>query len=152
MEDFIYLIVLIAWVIFAYYRRSQKKAAGARKQVVTPEQETDSETTPIPTFQEILFGDDEEVMTRRQPRPATVIDEGNYMPDRTETDFEKEYNRRGIVSVEETDRLANKRPVRVSEIKEIEVKDESDIKEASDEAFDIRRAVIYSEILNRPYV
>jgi hypothetical protein len=39
-----------------------------------------------------------------------------------------------------------------SEIQKNEISDEVDMKESSDEAFDIRKAVIYAEILNRPYV
>jgi hypothetical protein len=69
-----------------------------------------------------------------------------------ETSFEREYNLRGITSIEELDKsftVAEKIGPDAEEIEEISYRKQ--MKEYLAD-FDARQAVIYSEILNRPYV
>lgn len=150
MEDLIYLALLIAWVVFAFYRRAQKKNTTARKPVSEPHPEQDFK--PLPTLQEILFGDENTYPEIPASRPKTWMDEGNYMPEPLETEFEKEYERRGITSVEGTPTGHKASFIQRSEIQKDQISDETDVTEKSEETFDLRKAVIYSEILNRPYV
>ncbi len=151
MDDFIYLLVLIAWVIFAYYRRSQKKAEEARKVASRPR--PGEPARPLPTLEEILMG--EEPYAEDEPVPEPVATAPMFRREQTspaETAFEREYNLRGITSLEELDK-----PIGLS----IEVQPEPVVEGysegwqpvyASEIRNNIRQAVIYAEILNRPYV
>jgi hypothetical protein len=150
MEDLIYLLLLIAWAAFALYRRSQKKNATAGKAKAQPEPERDFK--PMPTLQEILFGEEATHPEEPAPRSITVIDEGEYNPEPVETDFEREYARRGIISVESSGRPVPSYEMQRTEIQENEISDGIAIGDKKEEYFDLRQAVIYSEILNRPYV
>jgi hypothetical protein len=147
MEDFIYVIALIAWVAFAFYRKQQKKAEADRKMQGRPARQT--EPGPGQTWQEILLG--EVPAVEPEPATTTVITDG-MSPVLQETSFEKEYNLRGIHSIEEMDknfRMADFKPG------EFEKKIESEVypeRQEWIEKVDLRRAVIYAEILNRPYV
>jgi hypothetical protein len=67
-----------------------------------------------------------------------------------ETAFEREYKLRGITSIEELDRATEgKGPVMIKLQEEEEEVEESAYDWRQD--FDVRQAVIYAEILNRPY-
>jgi hypothetical protein len=150
MEDLIYLILLMAWVVFALYRRSQKKNATARKASAQPGPQQDIK--PLPTLQEILFGEEESYPGGAMPRPVTPADEGSYSPEPVETNFEKEYARRGIMSVESQVRASQKSEIQRSDLQIDEISDEIDTNDKKEDYFDLRKAVVYSEILNRPYV
>lgn len=146
MEDFIYVIALIAWAAFAYYRKQQKKAEAARKFQGKPMQK--NEPDPVPTWQEILLGQEPEP----EPEPDYELAMTDGMsPVLAETSFEKEYQARGISSYEELDkkfRLSDFSPKEQNDTMEIEVIS----REEWLEKIDLRKAVIYAEILNRPYV
>jgi len=147
MDDLIYLILLIAWALFAFYRKSAKKKAEAN--YPSTRRQPGRESSPFPTFEEILLGRDPD------PEPATV--QPTYMtdgmaPELEETSFEREYNKQGISSIEEMDK-----PLQRTQYKPIEIHEEKVDPEYSDTTdyrswIDLRQAVIYSEILNRPYV
>ncbi len=151
MDDFIYLLVLIAWAVFAYYRRSQKKAdearkAASRRQVSEPEERT------MPTLEEILMG--EEYYPEEQPATKPLPKAPVFRMEPTspaETVFEREYNLRGITSIEELDRPAPVDPDRKPSITEEDIYEEMQPVYASEIRNNLRQAVIYAEILNRPY-
>jgi hypothetical protein len=149
MDDLIYLIILIAWVVFAFYRKSQKKGQAAKEVQERPIPRR--ETGPLPTLEEILLGREpqEEPEVETVPRQTTISD--GMAPVLAETAFEKEYNRKGIESIEEMDR-----PFYLSVTKEVEnnsgpVLLEDNGEEEWLENINLRQAVIYAEILNRPY-
>jgi hypothetical protein len=151
MDDFIYLLALIAWAVFAYYRRSQKKAEEARRAAGRP---TNRDTRPVPTLEDILMGEDPE--TEPEPEPAPIPAPRRayrepVMPDLRETEFEREYNMRGITSIEELDKDLRTKPekekisVDPTPVQEVWTFDPAQIRN------NLRQAVIYSEILRRPY-
>jgi len=151
MDDLIYVIALIAWVAFSFYRKSQKKSATARD--ARPYQQPRAGGRTMPTLEEILLGKEPDPEPELEPVPVNPPGwyEGT-APVLHETAFEKEYNLRGITSVEELDKpmsLKNTKPVDIQEdeiiLKENEFREQARI-------IDLRQAVIYSEILNRPYV
>jgi hypothetical protein len=148
MEDFIYIIALIAWVVFAFYRKSQKKAEEARK--TQTRRQPDGPSKPFPTLEEILMG--KEVIMEEEEEPyfeEPVLSDG-MSPVLKETAFEREYKLRGITSIEELDRATEgKGPVMIKLQEEEEEVEESAYDWRQD--FDVRQAVIYAEILNRPY-
>jgi hypothetical protein len=149
MEDLIYVIALIAWVAFSFYRKQQKKAEADRKMMRPTVQKTDS--GQVPSWQDILLGEQPVPVAEPVPASAPVFTDG-MSPVLSETSFEKEYKLRGINSIEEMDK-----PFRMSDFRQQDMKiesmdDESMEREEWLAKFDLRRAVIYSEILNRPYV
>lgn len=149
MEDFIYIIALIAWVAFAFYRKQQKKAEADRKMQGRPAPKSDPGTAP--TWQEILLGEVPVIQPEPVPEIPTIMTDG-MSPVLQETSFEKEYNKRGIYSIEEMDknfRMADFKPAEID--KKMEPEGDQDREEWL-EKVDLRRAVIYSEILNRPYI
>jgi len=150
MDDLIYIILLIGWVLFAFYRKSAKnKAAGSQPM---PKRQPGSEPMPLPTLEDILLGRQPEP----EPEPEPVIIQQEVMSDGMspvlkETAFEREYNLKGISSIEEMDK-----PGGSVKSKAIEKQDNRILLEDSGEEdfrswVDLRQAVIYSEILNRPY-
>jgi hypothetical protein len=152
MEDLIYIIVLIAWALYAFYRRSQKKQAGRKIAGPAPERAGEQDQDPLPTLEEILFGETEKSIGRGIHQTVPTYEEGSYSPKMEEPEFAREYQRKGIESVELNSLKAASNKITRSEIQKNEISDELNMKESSDEAFDIRKAVIYAEILNRPYV
>lgn len=150
MEDLIYLVALIAWVAFAFYRKSQKKAAAAQRGQPGPQ--PPAIPSPFPTMKDI-FGEEPVVETEPVPVPAaqTVTTDG-MAPEYEETAFEKEYKRSGIRSVEEMDSQYFVKNPEIADLPEDEGSEENGIGKDWRTRVDLRQAVIYSEILNRPYV
>jgi hypothetical protein len=148
MEDYIYLLALIAWALFAFYRKSQKKRVNKGEMTGMPPRQ--GRTTGLPTLEEILLGEEPVI-----PEPATASapawTEG-MSPVLDETAFEKEYKKRGISSIEELDKPMNMAPQDLSEIQKSEIGSEDEGIGERSTIIDLRKAVIYSEILNRPYV
>jgi hypothetical protein len=150
MEDYIYIIALIAWVVFAFYRKSRKKAeqSGPERPYAGPR----TQPIPMPTLQEILLGTEPEPEPEFVPAPAGIEMTDGMSPVLKETSFEKEYNLSGISSVEELDKPMNFSDSGPSEIQKNEIGSEAIDDKENWLQVDIRRAVIYSEILSRPYV
>ena len=149
MDDLIYVIALIAWVAFAFYRKSQKKSGTAREARQQPQPRTESRT--LPTLEEILMGKEPDPEPVYEAVPSTAWTEG-MSPVLEETAFEKEYNLRGISSVEELDGPMILKRSELSEIQEHDLTAEGIGTQSEWAHIDLRKAVIYSEILNRPYV
>jgi len=150
MDDLIYILALIAWVVFAFYRNSQKKAEKARQ---AQRQRPRPEQIPLPTLEEILLGKEPayEPEPEPVPEPMTVMTDGT-SPVLRETAFEREYNLRGITSIEEMDKPFKMETADVSTAPEVEAEGAVPAWRESLREFNPRQAVIYSEILNRPYV
>jgi hypothetical protein len=149
MEDFIYLILLIAWVVFAFYRKSQKKNEAAQRQQKSTRPQ--GEPRQIPSWEDIILGKEPVFEKESPPVPEVVLTDG-MSPVLRETSFEKEYNRLGITSIEEMDK-----PVVREDSLDANKQEEEIMRKKISAAdhrikIDLRQAVIYSEILNRPYV
>ena len=149
MDDFIYIIALIAWVAFAFYRKSQKKSEAAKEIQRRPQPQ--SESTPFPTLQEILLGKESDPEVEPVPASRSFTTDG-IPPVLGETAFEREYNRRGITSIEEMDKPLTMKKTQITDIQEDKMLEENIAIEDWKAKVDLRQAVIYSEILNRPYV
>jgi hypothetical protein len=150
MENFIYLLILIAWIVFALYRQSQKKKAAVKPTTSKPGMR--DEAQPFKSLGEILFGQSMQDM--------------QMMPVEEEPDFSSRQEGISIepFSPEETymesgqERVEKRMPEKPGKTNETILKEEgsSDLKSGEKrgnplENFDLRKAVIYSEILRRPY-
>jgi hypothetical protein len=98
-----------------------------------------------------IFGEEppEEVL----PVPVTPAAASDGMaPQMEETEFAKEYKLSGISSVEEVNSPLFLKNVEHADIQEDEISEEYLLMRDWRARVDLRQAVIYSEILNRPYV
>ena len=146
MDDLIYLLFLLLWAGFAIYRNSaRKKAQAARK---TSSAEGEVFKRPRSILEEILLdenlpepGNKEEAKTLYD---TVLAEAGKSKP----VTFEDEYDLLGIDSVEEQhserDKDVLRRPVHILEETQTDEYDRGS-------GFDLRKAVVYSEILNRRY-
>jgi|GEM_PF-3299066 len=148
MEDFIYLILLVAWVIFAFYRRSQKKSAAARQESSQPQPETKKKQFTL----EDLFGEEDERYDEDEiPQDITSGYQQVEIPELREFGWERPGLRNGITQEKKEDALSRSSLMKVTDIQEDELQVEELSSELPDIRENIRQAVIYSEILNRPY-
>lgn len=160
MDDFLYIIIGILWVVYSLYTNKQKQ----QKKRMMEEQRRQGgspETAPRRSLLEELL--DAEV---KLPEPVAEAAEEQYIPEYTSTVedrsaesivpeneslekieeevsasyFEQQYNLRARVDTVKPDRV---HPAFVEEEAAI-----ADI----DEDFDLRKAVIYAEILNPRYI
>jgi len=150
MDDFIYIIALIAWVVFAFYRKSQKKSEASRE--AAQKAQSPEEPRTIHTLEDILRGIQDKPEEEPEPSYVSPTLSDGMSPVLGETLFEKEYNRRGITSIEEMDTPYSHEDSKPIEIEVDEVVLEEGDKEDWREKIDLRKAVIYSEILNSPYI
>ena len=80
MENFIYLIILIAWIVFALYRQSQKKKAQGRPPA--SRQAAANENRSFQSLEEIFFGDKMSTSEMWPEEEETVTDiEPSNLPD-----------------------------------------------------------------------
>ena len=165
MDDLIYLLLFLAWAAFAFYRNSQKKKQREAQRARAPQQQSDSEEfqeerSPGSLLEEILLGEQEEA-TIDEPYFESDIPESESRiyaeapvveEEKVPMDFDDEYNQRGITSVEELDLETGETESDKGEKsgKNLQVITfEEDQNGPFD--FDLRTAVIYSEILNPRY-
>ena len=152
MEDLIYLIILIAWAVFAFYRQSQKKKAAARAAQARPEA---PEPEPEPTtrsWEEILFGEEEVMETEPEPMPQEEPERWPGRSARGPVSLEQMYMQRRMESLEDP-RVQRRLEEEKKGLPE-EVEDSLEPVEEREHLlkdFDLRKAIIYSEILRRPY-
>lgn len=138
MDDYIYLIFLVAWILFEFYRRSQKKSQAARDAAKT--KRPADHPGSIPDLEEILMGKTEvpepeevavpEPVTRSVPLPKPVPE---------------------IFQMKTVAEPDKSNFIKSTDIQHDEISDARDNDEDEQFKVNLRQAVIYSEILNRPY-
>lgn len=153
MEDFIYILLLIAWIAFAFYRRSRQKQA-ARQPRPEPKPEPSSSQ---PSWEEILFGKENEEPemehTEEIPEMATepAASKVNHPDSQEGVSLEKMFGSMESIPSKtmkgEKEKPQRTEPEKVQVAKSIKSK----LQSGDFDYFDLRQAVIYSEILNRPY-
>lgn len=144
MDDLIYILFLLAWAGFAFYRNSMKKKKADANQGTVVEKPVERKSAGT-LLEEILMG--EEIAEPEVQKPVYGHFEIPVDPNRRSS-FEEEYDLLGIESIEELvpeggDSSSQKRKILLDE-------PDSETGEHSID-FDLRTAVVYSEILNRRY-
>ncbi len=143
MEDYIYILLGIGWIVYSIYKRSQKQASKNRQQSSAPKYDS-----PKSLLQELLSGEKFEPLTveteyPEHPYSSDIDDEQKY-------NFSKDLEETSLVeniNYEEKQSLNVKRKIQNIEIAE----EENEISSIDLNDFDLRKAVIYSEVLKRPY-
>lgn len=154
IENILYIIVIIIWVVVGLVKKNKKKEGRP-----APSGPPVDETQPpdISEMLEELLGKKRSELPKKKPVTAQrkqprreKVKEPQTLETITGTDF-------GQRSIKKSELYRERKPVVTRKIKpedEISQEQESpaDIKKIMDEsAFDLRKAVIYSEILNPPY-
>jgi hypothetical protein len=152
MEDLIYLVILIAWAVFAFYRHSQKKKAAARSAEQAPAKPQPTNESRGKSWEEILFGEEipeeHEIELEQEVEYSERKKTTAYEP----ISLEQKYMQRKIESLEDPlvqQRMEKEKPILLEDDGVGSDKYRSGEDFLSD--FDLRKAVIFSEILNRPY-
>lgn len=186
MDDFIYFLLLIAWLAFSFYQQSVKKKKrqeqmrAAREREQNQPQELTSEDQvrdrePLPkqvqpqeegqdfrkTLEEILMG--EGFREKEYSRPfreeaetaATWQESVENESERKKNVFQKYYDEEMLEGSQETENLEQEKlENKIEELEQemtLEENEKPMVTEESKSCFDLRKAVIYSEILNRRY-
>ncbi len=154
MEDFIYILIGVAWLVYSVYKSQNKAKAGKKQPVRDYDQETGDgqhsgsghrQGRKPQAFEELLS----EILGE-EPKQVQVVPQPDYTPQDTmkrksyDNYFETTRNPKKPESVEYNKRRASFVPSGIQEHFD-------DIEEQEYQIdFDIRKAVIYSEILKRP--
>ena len=154
MEDLIYLVLLIAWAVFAFYRQSQKKKAAARSAESKPAPPPPESEPSGKSWEEILFGEEvpEEHEIEYEPEKQVELASAKKTAAFEPISLEQKYMRQKIESLEDPlvqERMGKGKPILLED-------DEDQQKGVMDldtfmKDFDLRKAIIFSEIINRPY-
>lgn len=151
----LYIIIVIVWLVLDNYRRIKKKQEykDSTSRPTTPQHEQGE--TPYTTLEDILreFGMDEEkeVVVERKPRQVKKQEKQKPAPVQYET-YESNINKDYKFSSEIFKREITPLRLGTDEIKKTEIKDETaESTRKSIVDFDLRKAIIWSEILKRPH-
>lgn len=163
MDDLIYILLGLAWIALAFYRNSQKKKLREQQRAQSLSQQagdSQEEKSPGTLLEEILLGEEYEEATtepaygfeRTDPFESLAGQERMQEPRVTTAWFEEEYGQKGIDSVEELDLERGKVNIRegIKSTEDLQLV-ELEVEEKEPLDFDLRKAVIYSEILNPRY-
>lgn len=160
MDDFLYIIIGIIWVVYSLYTNKQKqdkKRAMRDARSGAPQ----AETPPVRSLlEEILMGE------LRPPQPRPEAEEEHYEPEYrptieanssetivTEAESQEEIREEVSASYFETQYANRKSGDDVERVtqKHILIEEDENMHETEAE-FDLKTAVIYAEILNPRYV
>jgi hypothetical protein len=143
MDDLIYVLVLIAWVAFAIFRQvNKRKAATSRPAGTAPGREP-----AIPTLEDVIFGEYSQPLETPSGSKGGGFD-GRHPDSQEGFSLEEQYGSLEKGWQNERAPLSGPGPRIVFE----DHFTEDEMEEEEEEAFDLRKAVIYAEILNRPYL
>lgn len=164
VEDFLYILIGIAWVVFSFYKAQKKKKAPGKKQ---PQPQKTEETKETPSFLDSLL---DELGVEMEPEQKKEDDEPyipyNYDEDLIEktyvTDVHKENIRKEQSEVFSYDDIYEES--NYTEVTDVNDKKKSAFETNTTSVFedkkpslkkqkkvDLRKAIIYSEILKRQY-
>ncbi len=150
MEEFIYILIGVIWLAASIYKASQKKKQKARPQ--SPATSVPEEETPVSRTRSLL----EELLEGQQVRvPEPEVIEYEYdEPMRAEIEnkaagsFQSEYTGHGFKGLEALESEGESSLGRIV-FKDI-MKDTAENQRKA-VRIDLRKAIVYSAILERPY-
>jgi len=148
MEDLIYILIAVFWVIFTFMRKSQKK------QQTVPYDEDAPQLKKATSFEEVL----NEILRPREIKPVEISDSSledvgiedlseQVTLETTESEIQSLEVMNSLESLETEELQTTYTSIHFDE--EPEEEEKSNIITFD---FDVRQAIIYSAILNRPYL
>ena len=150
MEEFIYIIIGVIWIAASIYRATQKKKQGAQKK--PGEQQVQEEGTVSQTrslLEELLNG---QQVSIPEPVVNEIYDEYEFEEAEEEkkpfTSFQSEYENFGLKGIESLSGKGTSSHGRI--MFKDELKDTVKKRQGQNKV-NLRKAIIYSAILERPY-
>ncbi|MBI9039106.1 MAG: hypothetical protein JEY97_13305 [Bacteroidales bacterium] len=141
MDDFLYILIGAAWLAFTIYSKNQKqkykKLEGDNSHA-----ETGSKKEGVSSLFDSLFSDKE--INVQQDHYTENIDQSNIIPSLSEDNYSE-----NIPQFKEEPPKTFEKEFNEEDIDNNLIKEE--IINGNDIDFNLRKAVIYSEILKRPY-
>lgn len=147
MEDFLYILAVLAWVAYSFYKNSKKvkerRPQVSREPMRNQEEEEEKEYPEIRNVLRNLLGDDFESAAPPQRKHVEMAG----VPEIRMAELEGEiYPDEGSKQMRFTSDLID-----MDKGLSAEILGEEDDKVRKRTAFDLRTAIVMSEILNRPY-
>lgn len=168
MEDLLYILAVVAWVVYSFYKNSKKarnqrpamkEPASSQRQETEEVESTEKEYPEVRSILKEILGEDIIPEPAPTPEPVRQEERSSMMDERRA--IEQEYaNLESEATWDDVYENSGKMPAKIAdEQEEIRKEIEADVRKAmkKDEPrkrgidFDLRKAVIMSEILNRPY-
>jgi hypothetical protein len=151
MEEFFSILVLVLWILFSVFNKNKKKKQSSGKTVEGSESHTASSQGTRSILEQILMGD--------QPTPVPIEDfeesTENHYSNQIQDHKEEKREKKNELSDTEIAGKYKFDPSREGSSSSVSEKKGNNLTEDYEEEkgieFDLRKAVIYSEILNRPY-
>lgn len=141
MDDFIYILIGAAWLAFTIYSKNQKKK-NKKLERNNSQTETKPQKEGISSLFESLLSGEE--INAQQNHYDENIEQSNIIPSLSEVNYSE-----NLSQFQETSPEIFEKPEDENDVDNIIIKEE--IINGNDIDFNLRKAVIYSEILKRPY-
>jgi FtsZ-interacting cell division protein ZipA len=151
----LYIIIVIVWLVLDNYRRIKKKQEHSAGRNTTSKPETKTGEKPYTTLEDILrdfnMEEEPELVAERKPKTAQKQERPTPAPVKYET-YESNINKDYKFSSEIFKKDVKPIITGIDDIKKAEIGEETgENKRRRKVDFDLRKAVIWSEILKRPY-
>lgn len=146
-EDYIYIVVGVIWIAYSIYKGTQKGKSKTRKPAKSQNQEEKKKSVFETFFDEILVDEKqnpyEAVPDEIEVKEFDIVDEKVEEEVFSFDDYYEESNLQSKIEVSEVESI-----VQNQQKKDLEI---TPSKKRRKPRIDLRKAVIYSEILNRRY-
>lgn len=144
MEEFLPLIIGIVWLVYTIYNKGKKKG-------VKPQHPGTTQDTPVSSFFEQLFTDKE--TSKPQPYGLYESDE-EYQRDEEykKVAYEQEEDSSPFLKTELADFMYEGQAATETSDNHLMEENEDEENQINRTDFDLRKAIIFSEILNAPYI
>ncbi len=152
MEDFLYILILVLWVVFTIYNKNRKKKqeASTGKPVQQDARRDTSQQRPRSILEQILMGEEPIPIPYEEHDQASEIQSFDSFEDEPIKKDNKEQ-----ISDNSSSKIYDFDPAKEAESLPMHFEYNEDpfanIDTCKRFDFDLRQAVIFSEILNRPY-
>jgi hypothetical protein len=144
MEEYLPLIIGIVWLVYTIYNKGKKRGAK-------PPHPEAAQETPISSFFEQLFTDKETL--KPQPYGLYESDEENLPVEEYEqVAYEPEEKSSPFLKTELADFMYEGQPATETSDNHLMEENEDEENQFNRTDFDLRKAIIFSEILNAPYI
>lgn len=158
MEDFIYILLIFAWIGYSFYKVSKKKAEQAKQKPIQQSLDSTEKIPATPNTNELTQQAQRLIQQFLQSEPATkafsyeeeLEDEGKSQEEVAASPASSittiEYRQDTFTSIEDTTAFsAHHTP---EELKDTPVQ----IGFFENEPFDFKKAIVYQAILENPYI
>lgn len=140
MEEFIYILIIVVWLAISIVKGSKRKAAASMRPGTASKPKTRS-------FEEIMA----EMLGTNEPHQAQQVP---VFEEEYEEDFEEEVGM-AYQTMEDlylAEKLEDSNDLRIEEPKKDDIEPQSKKSQSQKQHFDLRTAIIYQAIMERPYI